>query len=654
MSKITLNNVGSLLDYTTAQAAINDNFEIIQDAMDTTLSRDGTAPNTINATVDMNSHQIINLPSPGSNYSPLRLIDAASLNGGGTIAVSPLPTGGTAGQVLTKDTSADFNTSWQTPAGSLPTGGSTGQFLKKNSTTDYDTSWTSISTTVGGSTNNIQYNTGSAFGGIALSQGQVLTGTTAVPTGAYPSMVNVVSAFSIDNTGVSNVASALQTAINTITTASDIVYIPSGTYNLGSSSLNIPSYSTIVCHPNATLLRTSDPTYTDYTNAMVYWTGTGVNWYGGILSNTTVLATSTTSNTINGSNKTWTTQAGLPITAGSTFLRVWSASHPEAHFEGTASAYAGTTLTINSPFNGGSGTYTDWNIGIGHIYQTAMCLHGATKSVVEGLRVTGNWYVGLMMDGWNPPAGGPLNCRFNIWRGCSVEGVQNRGIYYYGTCWDNVMDDCFVSGVNLFAGCTDYCYNFNPANASGSINSQLRNKTIGCLADSAGFQGFGVADQTSYMILSDCSATNISNAAGNGFAVFYANGLSPQYIKIHNSIASNCGAAGFANLGALFNQFTGCMAVANQNGFQIGPSTAQSQYVIMCDCLASTNTSSGFLVQGNSARCNLSDVQAISNTSFGINIGSGSNVIIANGRCNSNGTNFADSGTGTVSGITTA
>jgi hypothetical protein len=44
-------------------------------AINNTLSRDGTTPNQMNATLDMNNNQIINLPAPNTVNSPARLID---------------------------------------------------------------------------------------------------------------------------------------------------------------------------------------------------------------------------------------------------------------------------------------------------------------------------------------------------------------------------------------------------------------------------------------------------------------------------------------------------------------------------------------------------------------------------------------------------
>lgn len=73
--KVTLNGVGSLIDATTAQTTINGNNQIIENAFNNTLSLDGTQPNAMQSTFDMNSNQVINLPFPATNNSPARLID---------------------------------------------------------------------------------------------------------------------------------------------------------------------------------------------------------------------------------------------------------------------------------------------------------------------------------------------------------------------------------------------------------------------------------------------------------------------------------------------------------------------------------------------------------------------------------------------------
>jgi hypothetical protein len=59
------------------------------------------------------------------------------------------PVGGTAGQVITKNSFTDYDFSWKTPASSSATngviaGGTAGQVLAKNSATDYDLKWLTV------------------------------------------------------------------------------------------------------------------------------------------------------------------------------------------------------------------------------------------------------------------------------------------------------------------------------------------------------------------------------------------------------------------------------------------------------------------------------------------------------------------------------
>ena len=79
--KITLTNLVNLQNETTAVNAINSNNSTIVSAFDNTLSLNGTAPNQMQANLDMNSNHILNLPAPASNNEPLRLIDGFAAGG---------------------------------------------------------------------------------------------------------------------------------------------------------------------------------------------------------------------------------------------------------------------------------------------------------------------------------------------------------------------------------------------------------------------------------------------------------------------------------------------------------------------------------------------------------------------------------------------
>lgn len=109
MAKLTLNDVTNLRDFTTAETTINNNWAAIETAVEKTLSRDGTSPNQMTASLDMNSNQVINLPFPTSSNSPVRLRDVISL---GTDVGIGVPDGGNTGDVLAKASDDDYAVEW--------------------------------------------------------------------------------------------------------------------------------------------------------------------------------------------------------------------------------------------------------------------------------------------------------------------------------------------------------------------------------------------------------------------------------------------------------------------------------------------------------------------------------------------------------------
>lgn len=99
VDKITL---ASLTDIngvvSSAVTALNSNFAIIQAFFDACLTTNGTAPNAMNANLDMNNYRILNLPAPVNPTDPVRLSDVSTVSGGGGGG------SGTAGQMITSAT----------------------------------------------------------------------------------------------------------------------------------------------------------------------------------------------------------------------------------------------------------------------------------------------------------------------------------------------------------------------------------------------------------------------------------------------------------------------------------------------------------------------------------------------------------------------
>lgn len=72
MSKVSVTSLASLVNQTAAITTINNNFTAVQTALENTLSRDGTSPNQMESSLDMNSERIINLPVAASDTEPVR------------------------------------------------------------------------------------------------------------------------------------------------------------------------------------------------------------------------------------------------------------------------------------------------------------------------------------------------------------------------------------------------------------------------------------------------------------------------------------------------------------------------------------------------------------------------------------------------------
>lgn len=144
MSKVVLNDVTAGF---ASAAAVNANSEVIEVAFENTLSRDGSAPNHMNANIDMNGHMILNLGNP---------ITVSGVNWEGPWVTGTvydigdiIESGGSAYIAILAHTSGTFATDlssgkWQIFAtASLPSQtGSSGKYLNTDGST---ASWAAIS-----------------------------------------------------------------------------------------------------------------------------------------------------------------------------------------------------------------------------------------------------------------------------------------------------------------------------------------------------------------------------------------------------------------------------------------------------------------------------------------------------------------------------
>lgn len=215
-NKITLTDLANLQNENTAVNAINTNSEIITLAMNNTLSRDGTAPNQMQANLDMNSNHILNLPTPTSSFDPIRVMDVSTINSGG-ITVSPLPVGGTTGQVLAKTNNTNFAVEWDTNH-DIPAGGTTNQILSKTSNTDYATAWsTNHPLIVGGTSGQVLAKNSSTDYDVHW--------TTGGGGGTSQDLFNVMD-FGAVGDGVTNDTGAIAAAMTAAIAKHGVVYFP--------------------------------------------------------------------------------------------------------------------------------------------------------------------------------------------------------------------------------------------------------------------------------------------------------------------------------------------------------------------------------------------------------------------------------------------
>jgi hypothetical protein len=89
---VTLAPVTSFTNDSSAVATVNANFQLIESAFEDCLSLQGLSPNQMQAVLDMNSFNIINIPPPATVNSPVRLSDVISTSV--ALTVPPVGTSG--------------------------------------------------------------------------------------------------------------------------------------------------------------------------------------------------------------------------------------------------------------------------------------------------------------------------------------------------------------------------------------------------------------------------------------------------------------------------------------------------------------------------------------------------------------------------------
>lgn len=144
MAKLTTSDITNITGAEeTAIATLNSNFAAIEDALENTLSRDGTTPNTLEADLDMNGNDILNV---GNINADSVTIDGSEITSAGfakgdaaTITVGTVTTGaaGSSVAVTNSGTTNAAVLNFTIPRGDTgASGAGTGDMLKANNLSD--------------------------------------------------------------------------------------------------------------------------------------------------------------------------------------------------------------------------------------------------------------------------------------------------------------------------------------------------------------------------------------------------------------------------------------------------------------------------------------------------------------------------------------
>jgi hypothetical protein len=324
-----------------------------------------------------------------------------------------VPAGGTAGQVLTKVNSTDYNTVFATPSadyitavtaplsvtsGNLSVNLSTylplaGGTMDANATVGLSDSVTGTVSEVGGygfavsSSTNINLKTNVLFDRVLVAG--AVSATTIKPTGVeFPDLTLQTSAgISAATASATYQTLAGMSSYLTTATAASTYYLqtnPSGFQTAANVTTALSPYLlSATAASTYAVIAAGQPTAG--TTGQVLTKNSGTNYdssWATIIPGDRYLTTSTTSNTVSNGNKTFTIGTGLSYTPTQNITISYDASN---HMHGEVLTYNSGTgvLTVDINNHTGSGTYAAWVVNVGGVTPATSVAWGAITGTLS-------------------------------------------------------------------------------------------------------------------------------------------------------------------------------------------------------------------------------------------------------------------------------
>lgn len=231
MAKLSLSNIANILLAPIAAAlAINNNNTAIIAAMDNTLSRDGTLPNQMEADIDLNSNDLLNVGSLGVGSVAAESITIGGVpvvpgSGGGSGSDTVTSVAGRTGDVVLTKTDVGLANVDNTADAAKPVSATQqtaldGKLSKASNLSDVQSVLTSLSN-LGGSTVGIQ-----VFGAADAAAGRTALAAAALDSPAFTNNPTAPTQSPGNNTTRLSTTAFVQAAISALST----VYQPLAAY----------------------------------------------------------------------------------------------------------------------------------------------------------------------------------------------------------------------------------------------------------------------------------------------------------------------------------------------------------------------------------------------------------------------------------------